>query len=93
MTDFSVIIHRQVGYRLAKNEKLEDVLNSVDGVSEGVYTALALHELIKTKVKPENIDFKFPIISGVASILQGYMTPEIGMKRLMRYPIKDENRG
>mmetsp|Transcript_23266 Transcript_23266/g.21155 ORF Transcript_23266/g.21155 Transcript_23266/m.21155 type:complete len:146 (-) Transcript_23266:60-497(-) len=85
--------NRQVGFRLAKGEKLEDVLNSVDGVSEGVYTALALHELIKTKVKPEVIDFKFPIISGVASILQGNITPAYGMKKLMEYPVRDENRG
>lgn len=68
-------------------------MKSLDGVSEGVYTALALHELVKTKVKPEVIDFKFPIISGVASILQGYMTPMSGMRRLMEYPIRDENRG
>lgn len=69
------------------------MLQSIDGVSEGVYTALALHELIKTKVKAEVIDFKFPIISGVASILQGNITPAYGMKRLMDYPIRNENRG
>ena len=62
-------------------------------MSEGVYTALALHDLIKTKVNPKVIEFKFPIISGVASILQGNITPEFGMKRLMEYPIRDESRG
>lgn len=87
------MLYRQVGFRLARNEKLEDVLKSVDGVSEGVYTALALHQLIKTKVKPQLIDFKFPIISGVANILQGHMSPEYGMMRLMEYPVRDENRG
>lgn len=68
-------------------------MKSIDGVSEGVYTALALYDLIKTKVNPKVIDFKFPIISGVASILQGNMTPSYGMTRLMEYPVRDENRG
>jgi glycerol-3-phosphate dehydrogenase len=86
-------MHRQVGMRLAKGEQLSDILASVDGVSEGVFTALALQQLIKTKVRPEIVDFKFPIISGVSSILLGNMTPTFGMKKLMQYPIRDENRG
>lgn len=53
--------------RLAKGERLKDILDSIDGVSEGVYTAIALEQLIKTKVRPSVFDFKFPIISGVLS--------------------------
>ena len=79
--------------RLAMGEELAQVLASIDGVSEGVYTAVALEQLIKTKVRPEIVDFKFPIISGVASIVQGHTTPQFGMQKLMRYPIRDENRG
>jgi glycerol-3-phosphate dehydrogenase len=82
-----------VGFRLAKGEKLEDILNSIDGVSEGVFTALALEQLIKTKVRPTVFDFKFPIISGVASIIKGNITPKFGLELLMQYPIRDENRG
>lgn len=83
--------NRQVGCRLGKGEKLEDILKTVDGVSEGVYTALALEELIKTKVRSDVVQMKFPIIVGVASILKGKFTPRAGLLMLMQYPIRDEN--
>jgi glycerol-3-phosphate dehydrogenase len=86
-------LFRKVGYRLAKGEKLEDILSSIEGVSEGVFTALALEKMIKSKVRPEVVDFKFPIISGVAQIIKGSITPRFGLNLLMRYPVKDENRG
>jgi glycerol-3-phosphate dehydrogenase (NAD+) len=85
--------NRQVGVRLAKGETLEDVLNTTGGVSEGVFTALALEQLILTKVRPKVFDFKFPIISGVASIIKGNITPKIGLTKLMQYPLRDENKG
>lgn len=85
--------NRNVGIRLAKGERLDDILDSMDGVSEGVYTALALEQLIKTKVKPSLFDFKFPIISGVAAIIKGNITPRYGLTLLMQYPVRDENRG
>jgi glycerol-3-phosphate dehydrogenase len=82
-----------VGIRLAKGESLDDILQSIDGVSEGVFTALALEQLIRTKVRPQVIEFKFPIISGVASIIKGNITPRFGLSLLMQYPVRDENRG
>lgn len=86
--------NRRLGYRLAKGESLEDILQNMDGVSEGVFTALALEQMIKTKMsRPNRFDFKFPIISGVAQILKGSITPKFGLNLLMRYPIRDENRG
>lgn len=85
--------NRQVGYRLAKGESLEEIMASISGVSEGVFTVLALEKLLKTKVRPNVFDFKFPIISGVAQIIKGKITPKFGLNLLMRYPIKDENRG
>ena len=85
-------LFRRVGYRLAKGETLEEILSSMDGVSEGVSTALALEQLLKKKVSPKVFDFKFPIISGVSSIVKGKLSPKIGLKILMQYPIKDENR-
>jgi len=69
---------------------LEDILSTVEGVSEGVYTALALENLVKTKVRPTVVEMKFPIISGVASILKGNMTPRSGLALLMSYPLRDE---
>ena len=72
---------------------MEEILKSMDGVSEGVFTALALEQMIKTKIRPNVFDFKFPIISGVAQIIKGNITPKFGLNLLMRYPIRDENRG
>ena len=85
--------NRQVGIRLAKGEKLDDILASTGGVSEGVFTALALEQLIMTKVNPRILDFKFPIISGVAGILKGTITPTFGLTLLMKFPVRDESRG
>lgn len=85
--------NRKVGYRLAKGERLEEILASMDGVSEGVSTVLALEQAIKAKVRPTVFDFKFPIISGVAQIIKGNITPRFGLNLLMRYPVRDENRG
>jgi len=83
--------NRQVGERLAKGEALNEILKTLDGVSEGVLTSVALERLIKTKVKPSVCEMKFPIISGVASIIKGNITPEYGLRLLMQYPLRDEN--
>lgn len=91
--DHSASYYRRVGYRLAKGESLEAILSSMDGVSEGVFTVLALEQLIKTKVRPNVYEFKFPIMAGVAQIIRGNITPRFGLNLLMRYPIRDESRG
>ena len=83
--------NRQVGVRLAKGEALDEIIKNLDGVSEGVLTSVALEKLIKTKVKPSICEMKFPIISGVASIIRGNITPEYGLRLLMQYPLRDEN--
>ncbi|KAJ1395088.1 6-phosphogluconate dehydrogenase, partial [Ochromonadaceae sp. CCMP2298] len=85
--------NRQVGYRLAKGEALQDILDTLDGVSEGVNTVLALEQLLKTKVRANVFEFKFPIIAGVAQIIKGNISPRFGLNLLMRYPVRDENRG
>lgn len=85
--------NRKVGYRLARGEKLEDILASSDGVSEGVGTVIALEQLLKSKIRANVFEFKFPIIAGVAQIIKGNITPRFGLNLLMRYPIRDENRG
>ncbi|RYH03693.1 hypothetical protein EON65_47205 [archaeon] len=78
---------------MAKGESLSSILDSLDGVSEGVYTALALEKMIKSKVRSDIVDFKYPIITGVGHILRGNITPRFGLQLLMRYPLIDENRG
>jgi glycerol-3-phosphate dehydrogenase len=82
--------NRQVGVRLAKGESLEHIIATSD-TTEGVATALALQKLLMTKVDPRIVDFKFPIISGVTAILNGFLTPSEGLTFLMRYPVRDEN--
>ena len=58
-----------------------------------MFTALALEQLVKTKVPVRIFEMKFPIISGVAGIIKGTITPRQGLTLLMQYPVKDENRG
>lgn len=82
---------RKVGFRLAKGERLEEILRSLDGVSEGVTTVLALEQLLKTKVRENVYDFKYPIVSGVAKIVKGIHTPAFGLEALMKYPLYAEN--
>jgi hypothetical protein len=79
-----------LGFRLAKGESLPAILATLGGVSEGVNTILALEQLIKTKVKANNFDFKFPIFAGVAKIIRGQLTPQAGLEALMRYPLYAE---
>lgn len=83
--------NRQVGVRLAEGEKLGDILETMDGVSEGVLTSIALEQLIKKKVRPAVCEMKFPIISGVSSIIKGKITPEYGLRLLMNFPLRNEN--
>jgi glycerol-3-phosphate dehydrogenase len=83
--------NRQVGVRLAKGESLEHIIATSD-TTEGVATALALKQLLMTKVDARILDFKFPIISGVAAILEGHISPSEGLTFLMQYPVRDENR-
>jgi glycerol-3-phosphate dehydrogenase (NAD+) len=72
--------NRKVGYRLARGEKLEDILDSSDGVSEGVGTVIALEQLLKSKIRPNVFEFKFPIIAVVEQIIKGNINQMFGMK-------------
>lgn len=85
-----VVVDRKVGFRLAHGESLEEILATNDGVSEGVSTVLALEQMIKAKILPNEFDFKFPIIAGVARVVKGKMHPKLGMHILMRYPLHEE---
>jgi len=83
--------NRQLGYRLGKGEKLEDILGSSTEVAEGYATSLSLVDYIDKKL-PDSFrkDLKFPILYGVASILKGETTPLKGMQGLMTLPIRSE---
>jgi glycerol-3-phosphate dehydrogenase (NAD+) len=83
--------NRQFGFRLGKGETMEEILASTSEVAEGVDTSIALVNLIKAECKGYRLDLKYPILFGVASILQGNQTPEQGLKALMNMPMQMEN--
>ena len=70
---------------------MEEILASTTEVAEGVETSKALVNLIRTKCKGYRLDLKFPILFGIASILEGKLTPEEGLKGIMSMPFIMEN--
>lgn len=83
--------NRSFGFRLGKGETMEEILASTTEVAEGVDTSIALVNLIKAKCKGYRMDLKYPILFGVAAILQGKQTPKEGLEGLMRMPFIMEN--
>lgn len=70
---------------------MDEIRESTTEVAEGVDTSIALVNLIKTNLKGYRLDLKYPILFGVASILQGTQTPKEGLEGLMRMPFSMEN--
>lgn len=70
---------------------MEEIKASSTEVAEGVDTAIALVDLIKDRCKGYRMDLKYPILFGVASILQGNLTPLEGLKGIMNVPFTMEN--
>lgn len=83
--------NRQFGIRLGQGETMAEILASTSEVAEGVDTSIALVNLIKAECKGYRLDLKYPILFGVASILQGNQTPEQGLQALMNMPMQMEN--
>jgi len=83
--------NRKFGYRLGKGETMAEILESTSEVAEGVDTSIALVKMIKEKCRGYRLDLKYPILFGVADILQGTLTPAEGLERLMNMPITMEN--
>ena len=82
--------NRNTGVRLGRGEQLDDILQDMGQVAEGVETAFALERLIKKSHKSYRLDLKFPIIFGVAEILRGDRTPREGLEALMIMPLRPE---
>jgi glycerol-3-phosphate dehydrogenase (NAD+) len=70
---------------------MEEILASTTEVAEGVDTAIALVNFIKANFKGYRMDLKFPILFGVASILQGNLTPLDGLNGIMNMPFLMES--
>jgi len=83
--------NRQVGVRLGQGESLREILASSNEVAEGVATSLSVVELIKQNDRSYRLDLKFPILFGVAEILQGKRTPREGLLALMTMPLRIED--
>ena len=70
---------------------MEEILTSTSEVAEGVATSMALVNLIKKECKGYRLDLKYPILFGVASILEGKLTPLEGLKGIMNLPFMMES--
>ncbi|MCC5929632.1 MAG: NAD(P)-dependent glycerol-3-phosphate dehydrogenase [Cyclobacteriaceae bacterium] len=71
-----------LGYRLAKGEKLPDILASVDEVAEGVNTIIIM------KTLAENMGMRAPITESLYRVMHEEMTPEEALRLLMKSPFR-----
>ena len=70
----------RVGYHLAEGQKLEQVLEELGQVAEGVRTARIVFEFAKSR------KVEMPITEAVYRILQGEWTVDLGLLKLMARP-------
>jgi glycerol-3-phosphate dehydrogenase len=83
--------NRKFGYRLGKGETTEEIKASSSEVAEGVDTSIALVNFIKKRFKGYRMDLKYPILFGIAAIVEGELTPAEGLKGIMNLPIQLES--
>ncbi len=76
--------NRQVGMRLARGQKLMDILGEMKMVAEGVKTTQAVHALA-TKLKVE-----LPITAQVHAVLYEDKDPATAVRELMGRSLRDE---
>jgi glycerol-3-phosphate dehydrogenase (NAD(P)+) len=69
-----------VGYRLARGEKLQDILNTMEEVAEGINTV----RLMKAFV--EGTGMRAPITENLYKVLFEYLKIEEALQYLMKYP-------
>lgn len=70
-----------VGYRIAKGEKLDDILNDIGEVAEGVRT-LKIGKLIV-----DHLGASAPLLQTISKVLFEDLTIDRAIKFLMRYPV------
>lgn len=76
--------NHHVGERLAKGEKLQDILDSMTQVAEGVPTTDAVHRYA------ESIGLDLPIVQAVYRILYEGLSVKEAVSQLMTIPVGDE---
>ncbi len=74
----------QVGYRLAKGESLDNILNTLEGTSEGINTTKVVYRIAQEK------KLSVPITEQVYCLLEGKTTPAIALNALMERSLKSE---
>eukprot|EP00957_Ditylum_brightwellii_P186433 14194130-Ditylum_brightwellii.AAC.1 len=70
---------------------MEEILASTTEVAEGVDTSKALVKMIRKEFNGYRLDLKYPILFGVAAILEGTKTPLEGLNDLMTIPMRRES--
>jgi glycerol-3-phosphate dehydrogenase (NAD(P)+) len=79
--------NRMVGERLAKGEKLKDILQSTEMVAEGVYTAKSVYEQSK------QMGIELPIVNEVYAVLYEDKSPQAAVEALMsRTPMPERRK-
>lgn len=76
--------NRMVGERLGKGETLNDILNSMRGVAEGVTTTSSVYELA------QKTDIEMPITTEIYNVLFHDKSPEDATNSLMLRPPRGE---
>ncbi|MDD6087960.1 MAG: NAD(P)-dependent glycerol-3-phosphate dehydrogenase [Desulfovibrionaceae bacterium] len=76
--------NRQVGLRLGKGEKLDDIAASMNMVAEGVKTVQAVHSLA------EQLHVEMPVSETVYAVLYENMPPDKCLRRLMGRTLREE---
>jgi glycerol-3-phosphate dehydrogenase (NAD(P)+) len=74
----------RVGFQLAQNQKLEEVLNSLGAVAEGVTTTYALCEL------SQRLKLELPIARQVEATLKGQSSCSAAIMALLSRPLANE---
>lgn len=77
--------NRQVGLRLGKGEALNDIITSMNMVAEGIKTTYAVHTLAN------NLNVEMPITKAVYSVLEGTISPQEAVQKLLCRQLRNEN--
>lgn len=75
-----------VGSMLAKGKKVDDILNELGSVAEGVKTSKAICELAK------KLDLEVPVSSAIYEAVYTDITPKELLEKLMNRKLKEEER-
>jgi glycerol-3-phosphate dehydrogenase (NAD(P)+) len=74
----------QVGFKLGQGQNLEQILDGMAMVAEGVKTSKAAHLLA------ERLGVEVPLVSAIVKILYQGLAPKEAIKKLMSRELKDE---